>query len=133
MKLHIGSEVNPPYKEIAILDIERKPAGEDFYFWGSPGNRLDGDYIAPLIDAVPFKYIYTIRVAIFINKDWDYDMPDTYLMVLPDNCSPDDEKEYLESVVRKKFRECWTPDDFRSWLLEETEKALSCCEKVASL
>ena len=60
-------------------------------------------------------------------------MIDTYLMVLPDDCSPVDEKEYLESVVRKKFRECWTPDDFRSWLLEETEKALSFCEKVSSL
>ncbi len=133
MKLHIDSEVNPPYKEIAFLRIERKPAGEDFYLIGSPDNRLDGEYITPLVETHPFKYVYNVRVSINTIKGQDYDMPDTYLMVLPDDCSPADEKEYLESVVRNNFRVCWTPDDFRLWLIEETEKALSFCEKVASL
>ena len=131
MKLHIDSEVEPPFEEIAFLEIYQRPAGEDFFVVHSPDNKLDGEYITPVVGTQPFKYIYSIRIAIANNKAMDFGIPETYFMVIPDNVVSIDDKQYLEKAIREKFR-CYGREDFFSWLNMESEIALSFCKKVES-
>ena len=121
MKLHINTEVTPPYEVIRFLKVEKLP--KEFRF--SEGNSR---YRTPGLSG---KVIYRVEIAVTINEQGDIDVPDICYMVIPNDYSEGNDIKFLENRIKEKFDEtCWDVLVFFRWLIAETEKALTYCTKL---